>query len=751
MTRRRKVVGRGGGLDRLLRPASVAVIGASARPGFPSRALANLVGHGYGGAVYPVNPNYDELAGLRCYPSLAAVGAPVDLALIAVPAAALDTVVADCAAAGVGAGVVFSSGFAELGAGGRAAQDRFTAIARDGGMRLLGPNCMGVITRTGGDGALVASFTASVGPGLGRPSGAAYVGQSGAIGGAVLGMARERGIGLSAWASTGNEADVTAVELGTALLDDDGVHVLALYLETVPDGAAWTALTTRARDLGKPVVVLRSGRSAPGRRAAASHTGAMVRGDAAFELACARDGVIGVDDVDELVDAVEMLLSGRRPAGPRVAVLTSSGGSGAIACDCLDAAGFTLAGLRPSTRQALTGLIPAYGSAANPVDVTAQLFNAGDDAFTAVCRPLLADDQVDALLIVLTTIIGDRADRLSEAVAAMAAEATKPIGVVWEAALGETWQARQNLRHAGVPVTTSIPRYVATLRSLLPATTPPGRTAVPGPAAGEPDVARAVEVSGGLPAIVTEARGGPVLDALGIGRPESVLVTDADGADGAVRAAGRLGGDLVVKISAPSLPHKTEIGGVRVGVTPAGIPAAYRTVRAAAPTAAGAGAGDAAGDVEGVLVQRRAPGGVELLVGVRGPRDGYPAVVTVGIGGVATEIYADTASALAPVTGAEAERLLRRLRGWPLLDGHRGGPPADVAAAATAVAALSAYAAALGGSLDELEINPLIVHPRPPTPAPPTDAASAAQSAAASGGAGGGVSAVDLIIRFTQR
>lgn len=749
--------GTASGLDRLLHPGSVAVIGASARPGFPSRALANLIEHGFDGAVYPVNPNYEELSGLRCYPSLEAIGAPVDLALIAVPAAALETVVADCVAAGVGAGVVFSSGFAELGADGRAAQERFTAIARAGGMRLLGPNCMGVINRTADrPGALVASFTASVGPGLGTPSGAAYVGQSGAIGGAVIGMARERGIGLTSWASTGNEADLTAVELATALVEQDDVRVLTTYLETVPDGAAWSALTTRARELGKPLIVLRSGRSAPGRRAAASHTGALVRGDAAFELICDRDGVIRVDDVEELIDAVEIVLSGRRPAGPNVAVLTSSGGSGALACDRLDAAGLRLAELTPETTATLVERIPAYGSAANPVDVTAQLFNSGNEAFAAVVRPLQADERVDAIMIVLTTIIGERADALAATVAAVAAESPKPIGVVWQAAQSETWTARETLRAAGVPVTSSIPGYVNSLRRLLPASEPgsarrpgatttefpeglpvsdPGGTTQPpegppglhpggtttaphdpnvGPASYSRNAERArVEraLSLDLPPVVTEARGAALLDALGVPRPDGELVT---GADEAVAAAGRLGGTLVLKISAPSIPHKTDVGGVRVGVDAADAGAvreAYTAVRAAG--------GD---DTEGVLVQRMAPPGVELLVGLQGARDGYPALLTVGIGGVATEIYADTATALAPATPGQVAGLLRSLRGAPLLTGHRGAPPADLDAAATAIAALSAYGAE--ARLDELEINPLLAH---------TD----------------GVTAADLLVRFT--
>jgi acetate---CoA ligase (ADP-forming) len=675
------------------------VIGASARRGFAATVLRNLVAFEFPGRIYPVNPNYQELAGLPCYPSLAEVPGQVDLALVVVPAAAAPAVLDDCGAAGVRAAVVFASGYAETGEPGRLLQDRIAATAKANGIRLLGPNCMGMFYQPSG---LAASFTASLHPGMRPGQGAAYVGQSGAIGSALLGMAEERGFGLTAWFSTGNEADLGVAELTETLIEQDDVQVVGAYLENVPEGAVWTRLTARVQQLGKRLVVLRAGRSEAGRRAAASHTGAMVRPDAAYTLVNRDHGVIEVGDMDELLDAMESLVSGWQPSGPAIAVITSSGGAGSILADHLDGTELVLAELGPATRTALAGLIPDYGSAANPVDVTAQLFTQGDGAFEAACRPLLADDAVDALSVLLTTVTGELADQVAAGIVRLSKSTGKPLGVVWMAAEGQTREARRTLRQAGIPVTSSIPAHVRLLRNLLPrppAPAPPVRGR-PGGARGRLGAAVAEELfaaAGG--GAVTEAAGGRLLDAVGIPRPQAVLATSERAA---VAAAARLGGPLVFKIQSPQIQHKSDIGGVRIAVAVADAATAYRDVRAAGDRVPGA-------HIEGVLVQSMAAAGSELILGVRGARDGYPPVLTVGIGGISTEIYTDVASVLAPVTPQQAWGLLRSLRGWPLLDGYRGRPPAAVGAVADALVALGEAAVELGERLDELEINPLAV------------------------------------------
>jgi acyl-CoA synthetase (NDP forming) len=685
-------------MDRVLRagallaPRSIAVVGATKKAGFGATTLANLRSSAFPGPIAPVNPRYDELDGLRCYPALDAVPGEVDLALIAVPAAAAPGALRDCAAKGVAAAVVFASGFAETGDAGRALQDELTAIARDAGMAVLGPNCMGFVHQPAG---LVASFTGALREGLLPGSGAAYVGQSGAIGGAVLGMAAERGFGFDSWFSTGNEADLGSAEIVEALVEEPAVRVIGTYLEAIPRGDRWQRACARAAELGKRIVVLRSGRSVEGRRAAASHTGAMIRSDAAFTLVNRAAGVIEVSGVDELVGTVEALVTGRVPAGPRIGVVTSSGGAGGILVDQLDAAGLALAELAPGTRAALDAVIPAFGSSANPVDVTAQLFVGGDDAFVDACRPILDDPGVDALSIVLTTIIGPRAAALAGALTGLAAATTKPIGVVWLAGTGTTWEGRGLLRRAGIPVTSSVAEHVTLLKHQLV------RPSLPDETEWSPPLRPATvdELFAGGPAVLTEHKAARLLDEAGVPRPESVLARTAEEA---VAAAARLGGPVVLKVQSPQITHKTEVGGVRLGVAPDGVAAAFGEVAAAVPGA----------PVDGVLVQRMAGPGVELVVGISGAADGYPPVVTVGMGGVSTEVYADVVSALAPLTPQAVGELLGTLRGHRLLDGFRGRPPVAVAAAAEAVAALSRAAVQLGGRLGELEINPLVVDGR---------------------------------------
>lgn len=681
-------------MQAFLRPRSVAVVGATERPGFAATTLRNAVGSDFRGSVHPVNPNYEQLAGLPCHPSLKAVPDPVDLALVVVPAAAVPGVLEDCGAVGVKAAIIYSSGFAETGPEGQRLQERVLATARERGIRLLGPNCMGLFHQPSG---LVASFTSALNTGLLPGSGAAYVGQSGAIGGAVLGMAKERGFGLTTWASTGNEMDLSVAEIAEGLVESDDIRVVAAYLESIPDGETWSRLTARVQELGKHLVVLRSGRSEAGRRAAASHTGAMVRPDAAFTLLNHERGVVSVDDVASLVDAVEVLVRDRRPPGPRIAVVTSSGGVGSLMADHIEEAGLRLAELKPRTQEELGELIPAYGSVANPVDVTAQLFTQGDRAFEAACSPLVTDENVDALVIVLTTVTGERAVTIAEGIVRLAAGTTKPVAVVWAASHEETLDGRRVLRTGGVPVTSSVPGQIALLQKMSQAVPVPVDTT-------EPDRTRAlpgdlVDELFAAPATVTEAAGARLLDALGIPRPEAVLATSEQDA---VAAADRLRAPLVFKVQSPQIAHKSDVHGVRVGVAADQAAAAYRQIRSAGEAVAGA-------QVEGVLVQEMAAPGTELIVGVRGSRDGYPPVVTVGIGGVATEIYADVVSASAPVTRERARELLRGLRGWPLLDGYRGRQRVAVDAVVDAVVALSRAAVELGERLDELEINPLVV------------------------------------------
>ncbi|HYH33451.1 MAG TPA: acetate--CoA ligase family protein [Pseudonocardia sp.] len=676
-------------LDRMLRPRGVALVGASGRPGSPmARPLRYLREHGFTGGIHPVNPSYTELEGVPCHPSLAAVPGPVDLVLALVPAPAAAGVVREAGAVGAAGVVVFASGFAETGPAGARLQAELAAAAREAGVRVLGPNCQGLLHAPTG---LVATFTAAADRRLRPAGGVAYVGQSGAVGGSILDLSAEMGLGLTAWASTGNQADLDLVEVASALLGEPDVRVLLLYVESVADGTAYLRLARRARNAGKHLVVLRSGRTSAGRRAAASHTGSMLGDDAAFVLASARHGVVLVDDVDELLAVAASLSAAPRPEGRRVAVVTTSGGAGSLAADRCSDADLELPELRTATQDRLRPLIPAFGALANPVDVTAQLFSRGADAFGDVCRIVADDPGVDAVAVVLTMVVGEAGAALAKDLVGTSARLSKPLMVAWLAGQEQTTEGRAVFRAAGIPVFSSV-GDLARAAGLVAPPRAPAAPAVALPRAVAPDPDR-------IRALLDPPDATALLDATGITRPASRVVRSRQEAADAVAG---LGGAAAMKLQAAGLAHKSDVGGVRLDVDSARAADVFDELLAAARA-------HHVDRVDGVLVQAMVPAGAELVVGATGGRDGFPPLVTVGFGGITTELYADVASGLAPVSPEEAWAMLRRLRAWPLLAGFRGAPARDVRAAVDAVVRVGHAAVAAGPRLAEFEVNPLVV------------------------------------------
>lgn len=684
--------------DRVFRPRAVALLGATGRADAPmARPLRWLTERGYAGNVYPINPKYAELSGVPCYPSLDAVPEPIDLVLALVPAAQTVDAVYAAAAVGAAAVVVFASGFAEIGPAGAAQQRRLAEAARQAGVRVLGPNCQGIFYAPS---RLFATFSAAAERPLTGSCGIAYVGQSGAVGGSVLDLAAERGLDLTAWVSTGNQADVDLTEIARYLIRDPEVSVLTSYAESIADGAAYQRLAAEAAASGTALVVLRSGRSAAGRRAAVSHTGAMLGDDTAFTLVSRRYGVVLVDDVEELLAAATALRGQPRPAGNRIAAVSTSGGAGILAADHCENHGLTLPELAPDTQRRLAQLVPDFGALANPVDVTAQLFNREGPAFGEVCSIVTADPSVDALLVLLTMVTGeaaaDLAEDLVEAISTTSGRQV-PCSVVWLAGQDQTQKARAILAAAGIPVFSSI-SVAARVAGALTA------------AQGEPSYPTPERVGSALPPAPPED-GWALLDTIAVPHPESRLASTPEQA---ASAAAQFGGQVVLKAVAPGLDHKSDAGGVRLGVSSDRAGAVFAELAASVPR------------LSGVLVQRMAAPGLELLVGASGGRDGWPPLLTVGLGGTAAEVHRDVATALAPVTPEQARALMRELRCWPLLAGHRGAPALDIDAAAGAIARVS-QAIAHWPDLAELEINPLIVGP-----------------------AGAGVAAVDVLVNIRR-
>ncbi|PRY38673.1 acetate--CoA ligase family protein [Umezawaea tangerina] len=678
------------GLTALFRPRAIAVLGASGRVGNPfARPLTYLVEHGFAGDVYPVNPGYQTLGGLTCYPSLDDLPGEVDLVLMLVSAPEVVRLLPAVAKAGAKAAVVFASGFAETGPDGQALQDELVRLARHHGVRLLGPNCQGLVAVHDH---VVASFTAALELGVPEPGNIAYIGQSGAVGGSIFSLARERGLRIGTWASTGNQADLGATEIANHLVEDPRIEVLTMYLESPVPGAEFDRLTARAAELGKSVLVLRSALSRSGARAATSHTGAIIGDDAAFTAMCRERGVVQADDVEDFIATAHALSVLPRSGGNRLGIITTSGGAGSLAADQAEARGMTVDDLTEPVQRRLAEVVPDFGAVTNPVDVTAQMFKANEtDGFIAVCDELLADPTVDSVLVVLTMVTGDLATSMAHGLCGLWARATKPVVVVWLAARQQTDVAREILRANGMPVYDSPRTGVGVLHALATAA-PRGPRPLVQPSTSDISV---VDVLGGLHGgVLTEHEGAEVLAALGISRPAERLVDSANRAADAARA---LGGPLVLKIQSPEVPHKTERGGVRLGVGAEEAATVYHDLVRRF---------EAEGAID-VLVQEQVGEGPELLVGITNTEPGFPPLLTVGMGGVTTELYKDTTTRLAPVDATVAKEMVLELKAAPLLTGFRGRPGCALDAAAEAIARLSRLAVLVGDRLVELEVNPL--------------------------------------------
>jgi acyl-CoA synthetase (NDP forming) len=650
-------------LDRFFAPDAIAIIGASPeRTRIRGLLLHFLRQNGYPGRIYPVNPSYPEIDGLACYPSLSAIGAPIDLALIAIPAEAVLGALEECAAAGVGYAVIISSGFAEQGGEQTQLQDRIAALARRTGLRISGPNAEGFYNDIG---RVAATFSPTVEP---RPGDAApiagagrigIVAQSGGMGFALYNRGRAQGLSFSYVVSTGNEADLTASDFFAYMARDAGTAAIMLFIEGVRDPEKFIAAARDAAARGKPVIVAKMGRTGAGERAAQSHTASLAGWNTAYDAVFAKYGIIAAEDPDEAVAIAAALVTSPLPKGDRVAVVTTSGGAGAWAADAIAGAGLTLPELSPDLQAEIRGFIPAYGSARNPVDITAQAAQTGGH-IRAIER-LSRADEIDAIVMVLSLASETRVN--------FDAAALKRIVEAQASAM----RALARRGRYALPALVEPPRPVPEIRAMLAAS------------------------RGGL----SEHAAGEILARAGLPLPPQRLVTKPEGLEAA--AAG-LGFPLALKIQSPEIPHKTEVGGVRLRIANAAeLRQAYGEVIAAArrhrPEAR----------IEGVLLQPMAAPGLEIIVGtIRDP--GFGPLIMVGAGGVITELFRDTVYRLAPVGFAEARAMICELRAAPLLQGFRGAAPLDIDALAALVAQLSVFAAAHRDLVHEVELNPVIVH-----------------------------------------
>jgi acyl-CoA synthetase (NDP forming)/GNAT superfamily N-acetyltransferase len=679
-------------LRPMLAPASVAVVGAGRRPGsIGHEVLRALVDGGFVGPVYPVNPHATEIAGRVAFPSVAAIGRPVDLAVIAVPAVAVEAAMADCAASGVRAAVVLTSGLGEVGADGAAVQAAMVRLARAHGLRVAGPNCLGVIN-TDPDVRLVATFAPSIPP----AGGLAVASQSGAVGVAILEHAARAGLGVSTFVSLGNKADVSGNDLLAYWYDDPATRAVALYLESFgnPRRFAWVA---RALARRKPVLAVKSGRSSSGARAGLSHTAAAATSDTTVDTLFAQAGVIRTDTLGELLDAARVLVDQPLPRGNRLAVIGNAGGLNILAADAAEAAGLTVPELSPAVQAQVRAGAPWAASVANPVDLGAE---AGPDALAATVKALagsggdLGGREVDALV---ATFVATRTNDVTAALAALAGAAAQapelPVAAVVigagdaPAALGSRRVPVYQLPEDAVRALGHAAGYAAWLSQPLGS-----RPSLPDV---DPAAARAI-VAAATPGWQPPAVAQDLLSRYGI---PIVATRIAVGVLAAVEAAEELGYPVAVKAADEQLVHKSDVGAVKLGLPDAdAVRAAYRSIADATATSAPA-----------VVVQPMARPGVELVAGI--VHDAlFGSLVMVGLGGVYTDVLGDRAFRLLPVTDVDAASMWRSLRAARLLTGYRGGPAVDTNAVENLLLRLGRLAEDLP-EVAELDLNPVLASP----------------------------------------
>ena len=679
-------------VEHVLRPASVAMVGASRRPdSIGAAVMTNLVAGGFTGAIYPINPQAAAIDGLPAYASLRDVPEAPELAVIGVPAAHVIQVARACGAAGVGALVVLSAGFSEVGEAGEQRQRELVAVCRTAGMRLVGPNCLGVINT---DPAV--SLNASFAPGAPPPGRVGFASQSGAFGIAALDLARTHGIGLSSFVSLGDKADLSGNDFLQYWEADERTDVIALYLESFGNPAKFGRIARRVT-AHKPIIVVKSGRSAAGQRAAASHTGALLAAaDTTVDALFRHAGVIRTETVGEMFDVAALLSRQPLPSGKRVAIVTNAGGPAILCTDACEADGLVVEPLGAATRTALAAALPSEASVANPVDMIASA-SAAD--YERALEAVLDDPDVDAVIAIFVRPLATRAADVVTAIRAVAASRTalaKPVLAVF---LGPDTPASVQ---DGVPLFGSVEEAA---RSLAHAT----RYAEHRSAPADPPAPMSADDGDEVAALIADglvAGGGWMSPASAEALLRSVGLPVAESRSAATppdvrQAAEDLGGPVALKAIGPGLLHKSDLGAVRLDLTAAEAESAAVEMRSSL-TAAGVAP-------EGFLLQRMAPSGPELIVGVVGdPRFGP--LVAVGAGGTTAELIGDVQVRLAPVGPREAASMLRELRTFPLLDGFRGAPRADVGAVEDIVTRVAALAAA-HPEIAELDCNPVVAGP----------------------------------------
>ncbi|MCK4293023.1 MAG: acetate--CoA ligase family protein [Planctomycetes bacterium] len=686
-------------LESFFNPRSVAIVGASrqkSKVGY--EILANMMEAGYGGRIFPVNPKADTIEGLKCFPELESIGDTPDLVIIIVPAKIVPSVMQQCAKVGVKAVIIITAAFREVGKEGRALEEQVIQIAKQAGIRVIGPNCLGLIVPAN-------NLNASFGGDLPAAGAIAYLSQSGALLAAILDMANASDIGFSKLVSIGNKADVDELDLIEAVAADDETKVIAGYLESISDGNAFVRLAEQISHI-KPILLMKSGGTQAGAKAASSHTGSLAGSETAYESAFERSGIIRCDSIKQQFDYAQAFANQPLPAGPRVAVVTNAGGPGIMAADAVERKGLTFAKLDGDTVSKLTSRLPPAANLHNPVDV---LGDALADRYEFALDVVLDDPDVDVVLVLLTPQAMTESAATAEAIVKVSRrKPTKPVLACFLGA-AKVEEGVKVLRLGGVPQYDSPESAVATIDAMVRYVgwlSKPKRVVKLFPV-NRRKVENIVERHLRQRILeIGETESKEILEAYGFVTPKGSIATTADQA---ANIAQQLGYPVVLKIWSPDILHKSDVGGVKIGLN------SERQVRDAfdlmiyripkkLPDA----------HILGVLVQEMCRKGKEVILGMnRDPHFG--ALMMFGMGGVMVEVLKDVSFYLAPLTAQEAKQMLINTKTYRILQGVRGDVGVDIDRISEGLQRLSQLVTEFP-QIKEMDINPYVIGPEGTTP-----------------------------------
>jgi acetyltransferase len=688
-------------LEKIFRPRRVAIVGASERPGSVGATVQNnMIGAGFRGVVYPVNPNRESVQGIQAYSNVLSLPNTPDLAIICTPAATIPSVIEQCGQAGIQGIIILSAGFREIGAEGKRQEEEVAAVARRfDGMRIIGPNCLGVIVPS-------LRLNASFGPGIPPAGKVAFVSQSGALCTSVLDWAISENVGFSFFVSIGNMLDVGFADIIDYFGTDPDTESILMYSESITSSRDFMS-AARAFSRTKPLIAYKSGRFFESAQAATSHTGALAGEDAVYDAAFRRAGIERVFQLSDMFDCAELLARERQPAGPNLAILTNAGGPGVMATDALLLRQGSLAKLSTTTLERLNAILPPYWSRGNPVDV---LGDAGPDRYADCLEIILEDPQVHAAVVILTPQAMTDATATARAIAKCAAKTSKPVLTSWTGG-GSVQEGIQILNQAGLATYASPEKAVdafmhlvsyARNRTILYET--PRDLPITFDADGAAIRQRLLPLVNHARETLSEFDSKELLRAYGI--PTTLPLT-ASSAEEAVQRAAETGYPVVMKIWSPDITHKTDVGGVAVNlVDDEAVRTTYynmvKSVKQLSPEA----------EVFGVTIQAMVPqkDGIELILGSK-LDPVFGAVILLGTGGTAAEVLRDRVLELPPLNETLARRMIESLRSWPLLEGFRGRPAVDLDKLIEVLIRFS-YLVARHPEIVEMDINPLLATPR---------------------------------------